>query len=150
MKQDLTSMAACGQEWLAPQLSGGSPAPSGAVALESRWMLTRLQLTPTSTDTHDSVCTISTAHGPISISNIRNGKNYFCHHLLFSTRCSCHHHFKPQIQSLLAGCFWQQSEEGTARRLSIPSPPLGKSPTPTHTFRKGYRLLVVCQNTATQ
>lgn len=139
------------QEWLAPQLSGGTLAPSGATALESWWFLTPLQLTPTlnSTDTQDSVCRMPTARSPISISNIRNGKHYYCYHLLFSTRCSCHHHFKcPQIQSLLAGCFRQQSEEGRARGLSLPSPHLGKLH--TQTFRKWYRLLVVCQDTATK
>lgn len=109
-----------------------------------------LQLTSpplSSTETHNFAYRMSITHCSISRSNIRNGRHYFWHYLLLSTRCFCHHYFNSHwMQGPLGeACFWQQLGEGIARALRISSPSLGKSH--TNTFRKWYRLLVVFKGT---
>ena len=93
------------------------------------WSLTSLQLTLIPNSKAQSVCRMSTIHCPTSIFNMRNGKHYFCHHLLFPTTCSHHHCFNcPPIQGFLGeACSCKQWEEGKGPQY--PKSPLGKSHT---------------------
>lgn len=74
---------------------------------------------------------MSATHGPIRISNIRTGKHYFCHHWLFSTRCSCGQATTPTVlgsRSPGEVCVLQHGG-GTGKGPQYPGPPLGQGHT---------------------